>query len=888
MQTDLLHRLAAGCVILTPNRRLALYLKHQFDAAQTVAGRSVWRSADVLPWGAWLERTYGELTRCRNDATLLSPLQERALWQRIIEASPHANALLDPGAAARAARDAWTVQHAWRIDVAAQRLHHDADVAAWFEWSQHFHQVCDDNRWLDGGRLADAVAALLRQAPGRAPRDVVFYGFDQLSLQQREVLDALAATGTRIDECAPAGCAAATVRAGHDTAEDELAAVAHDVRRILEAKPDTRIGVVIPDLAAKRDLVMRMFDDVLEPARALSGGSGRPRPYNVSLGKALADYPLVHTALLLLRLAHHPLTLAEMGSVLRSPFLAAAETEMTGRALLDARLRRRSGLTVNAELLRRYARGTGDGSENCAVLSRRLDTWRRLTDGIGHRRQPPSAWSETFLSLLAALGWPGERGQDSTEHQTVEKWRETVTGLSALDAIFPMLGFGDALSWLRRASNETLFQPESPDGPVQILGMLEAVGLEFDNLFVTGLCDDAWPGSPRPNPFLPIALQRACAVPHASAEWELGFAQRMLALWSRAAPQVRFSYPLRDGDVERRPSPLLASIAEAPPAIAVEPYRTRIYAASAIERLPDAAAPALAPGAPAYGGAALFSDQAACPFRAFAIHRLGASALESGCSGLDARNRGSLVHQALACLWREIGSHARLLELDVDEAGAAIAGAVGTAIADLRRKRPEVLTDGFAQLEHDRISALLTRLLELERRRAPFEVLACEEPRSLQIGGIAVDVRIDRIDRLSDGAHVILDYKTGAVSAGAWDGERPDEPQLPLYAVTDDGDVDALSFVRLSAQEVAFKGASRTAELLPGVAPGADDDAGWNALFDSWRSVLERLAAGFLAGDARVAPKHYPQTCRYCDVGPLCRVTELFDRGPVAAENDDE
>lgn len=888
MQTDLLDRLAAGCVVLTPNRRLALYLKHQFDAAQTAAGRRVWRSAEVLPWGVWLERTYGELTCCSDDATLLSPLQERALWQRIIEASPHANALLDPGAAARAARDAWMVQHAWRLDVAAQRAHHDADVTAWFEWSRHFGRICDDNRWLDGGRLADAVAALLTRARDRAPRDVVLYAFDQLDSQQRALLDALASTGTRVEERAPAGCAATVVRTGYDTAEDELAAVAHDVRCILETKPDARIGVVVPGLAENRSLVMRVFDDALQPARVLSGGSGRSRPYNLSLGQALADYPLVHTALLLLRLACRPLTLAETGSLLRSPFLAAAETEMTGRALLDARLRRRGGLTVDAELLRRYARGTGDGSGDCRVLSRCLDAWRRLTDGIAGRRQPPSAWSATFLSLLAVFGWPGERAPDSPEHQTVEKWRETVTGLAALDAIFPVLGFNDALSWLRRAPNETLFQPESPDGPVQILGMLEAAGLEFDELFITGLCDDAWPGSPRPNPFLPVVLQRACAVPHASADWELGFAQRMLALWSRAAPRVRFSYPLRDGDVELRPSPLLADVTEVLPTAAPQPYRAQIYAAAALERLPDATAPALAPGTRAHGGAALFSNQAACPFRAFAIHRLGAAALESGCPGLDARNRGSLVHQALACLWRDIGSHARLLELNAGEAAAAVADAVGAALADLRRKRPDVLSDGFAQLEHDRISALLTRLLELERRRAPFEVLACEEPRALQIGGIAVDVRIDRIDRLPDGAHVILDYKTGAVSAGAWDGERPDEPQLPLYAVTDGGDVDALSFVRLSAQEVAFKGRSRTAEVLPGVAPGAEDDASWNALFDSWRGVLERLAAEFLGGDARVAPKRYPQTCRYCDVGPLCRVTELFDRGPLAAEHDDE
>jgi probable DNA repair protein len=551
-------------------------------------------------------------------------------------------------------------------------------------------------------------------------------------------------------------------------------------------------------------------------------------------------------------------------------------------------LRRRGGLTVDAGLLRRYARGAGDGSGNCHVLSQCLAAARPLLDGIAGRRQRPSAWSETMLSLLTAFGWPGERPPDSTEHQTVGKWRETVAGLSSLDAVFPALGFSEVLAWLQRVSAETPFQPESPDAPVQILGMLEAAGLEFDDLFVTGLCDDAWPGSPRPNPFLPVALQHLREVPHSSADWELGFAQRLLAQWRNAAPRVRFSYPLREGDVALRPSPLLAGIAEAVPAAVVEPYRVRIHAAAAFECLPDAVAPPLAPGTFVSGGATLFADQAACPFRAFAVHRLAAGGLESGSPGLDARSRGSLVHQALAGLWHAIGGHARLLALDADAADAVIADAVDLALADLRRKRPDVLTEGFAQLERERISGLLARLLEIERLRAPFEVQACEVARSLQVGGIAVDVRIDRIDRLPGSAHVILDYKTGAASTNAWDGERPDEPQLPLYAVTDDGEVDALSFVQLRAREVAFEGAARTAEILPGVVPTTEDDAGWNARLGFWRGVLERLAAEFLAGDARVAPKRYPQTCRYCDIGPLCRVTELFERGPQgAAENDD-
>ena len=38
------------------------------------------------------------------------------------------------------------------------------------------------------------------------------------------------------------------------------------------------------------------------------------------------------------------------------------------------------------------------------------------------------------------------------------------------------------------------------------------------------------------------------------------------------------------------------------------------------------------------------------------------------------------------------------------------------------------------------------------------------------------------MDRLADGARVLIDYKTGVATAD-WRGERPDNPQLPIYAL---------------------------------------------------------------------------------------------------------
>ena len=50
--------------------------------------------------------------------------------------------------------------------------------------------------------------------------------------------------------------------------------------------------------------------------------------------------------------------------------------------------------------------------------------------------------------------------------------------------------------------------------------------------------------------------------------------------------------------------------------------------------------------------------------------------------------------------------------------------------------------------------------------------------------------------------------------------------------------------------------------------------------------TLSALADQFLAGDAAVAPKQYPKTCRYCALPALCRVAETLVA--LDAEDDDE
>ena len=67
--------------------------------------------------------------------------------------------------------------------------------------------------------------------------------------------------------------------------------------------------------------------------------------------------------------------------------------------------------------------------------------------------------------------------------------------------------------------------------------------------------------------------------------------------------------------------------------------------------------------AQANGGADLFKDQAACPFRAFAKHRLSAKSLAEPDIGLNPMDRGQLVHDCLQCFWGKIRTHQKLIDL---------------------------------------------------------------------------------------------------------------------------------------------------------------------------------------------------------------------------------
>jgi RecB family exonuclease len=182
--------------------------------------------------------------------------------------------------------------------------------------------------------------------------------------------------------------------------------------------------------------------------------------------------------------------------------------------------------------------------------------------------------------------------------------------------------------------------------------------------------------------------------------------------------------------------------------------------------------------------------------------------------------------------------------------------------------------------ERDRLQNLLGKWLQLERMRAPFVVQALEGSDQIaRFAGLEFRVRIDRIDRLPDGARVLLDYKTGAATVD-WRGERPDNPQLPVYALLSPEALVAVAYAKVNAAEPGFVAESERREIFPrtrrseleGMATFAD-------LVQVWSRRIERIAGEFGAGHAQVAPTI--KACQSCKLQGLCRV-------PAALEEADE
>jgi RecB family exonuclease len=875
----------ADTVVLCHSARLATDLRRAHGSQQAARGKTTWHALQTATPALWLDHLCsgallrGEIPPESVPSVFLTTLQERGLWEKAIrddaKHSAWAAELFDINGMAQAGMEAAALMQVWRLDVPAALQTNEFEAFA--RWRQAVQSDCEKNGWCNETQaLAWRTDCISRGVSG-LPSRIGLAGFMAADPAMSRLMVALEARGVslfRLDfgnaEKASAACREQLdAQAECNAAARWAAGLVRETGNNQSSSP-ARIRIAVADLPARRRMIELALAAALHPDRVGGGWAGHEADYQILGSETLAEQTLVDVALRLLRILVSPrrIAQADFGSLLCSPGWSSDVGEADGRARLEARLRE---LLPPETSLDRMHRAVSRLHADLGIpqlfqhISHLLETTQQMRSGP--KRQLPSVWARSFLALLEMIGWPGERPLIPVEHAAVEGLRESISSLMTLDVLLGRVDAAEALRYLQRHSrDQTLKVRRQTPVRVEVCSLTDAVAAPVDALWVMGLNESAWPPTARPNPLL-----------H----------------WQMSATQVVFSWAAREGEHERRVSPLLADLLEGADRVdartsAESAATTALGGKGAsgeelLERFIDTRAPALTDADHIRGGTRLLQAQAICPAWGFYQFRLGASVLPAPTGSLDGKVRGTLLHGALEAFWRG-RSQADLIAMDVPTRTLHVGLAVDHALADYDHRAIDPLPLRLRQLERSRLLALILEWFKLETEREAFLVLACEAHHDLQLEGLPVHVVIDRVDQLSDGRLVIIDYKSGKnVSANSWARPRISEPQLPIYAALafPDQALAAVALARVTVDKPGFVGVAETTGVLPKLKALDDarkqypehEFADWSDLRKRWAERLNVVAKEIVDGCAAVVFDSEAAVA-YCDVLPLLRVAE--------------
>jgi len=524
--------------------------------------------------------------------------------------------------------------------------------------------------------------------------------------------------------------------------EEEAQAVALLVRQALD-EPEKRVAVITPDRGLARRIVHHLARWHIEA----DDSAGRPLSHTAA-GRAflLAAEVLAEDApaVSLMALLGHPLV---DGGMERGRWLT--QLRRVERALRGPRIR--SGLGPIVETVAGLRQDEDDA----------LGEWRATVEAA---LTPLLALGESDTSELATMidaiaatceALCGERIWAREDGRSLAAFVEDLR-LHARDAAFA-LSPRDIADVLRDAMEEIAVRPPyGGHGRVQVLGLLESRMNRADLVVCAGLNEGVWPARSGIDALLAPPVLRALGVP--GADYRIGLSAHDLA-GALGAPEVVLSRAMRDDSGPAIPSRFLLRVQALLGDLLPRHEETQaVEWARALGRMPEAPPyprPRPMPSAEQRKvdiSATALDRLRGDPYQFYAQRILRLGELDSLDADPSPAWQGEVAHEIL-----ERWHRARL----ADE--AADLHATMEQVFEERNIHP--LMRGLWQ---PRLECALDWVAdEVENAPDGREVACVEAWGSMEVDGVRVHGRADRIDRLPNGELAIVDYKTGSAPSAS-------------------------------------------------------------------------------------------------------------------------
>ena len=836
---DLFKYMHEGAVVLTPNNRLSLHLIQSYDRLyrQNQTGPLV--KPLCFSYESWLQDAFQQTTQRLTQSLhpiLLSHHQQRYMWKQVLEEQqeyPVSPELLDM------IQDSWQRCIFWQISPDHPALQHNQHTRCFQSWYQLFQQKLHSQNAITNAQLP----IYLIQAGLSIPSSLMIWTcFDEFSPLQKYLQQTLIDQNCRqlfddyqekpIDGyCFPA----------KNQQEELHQAIAWTQQRLNSG--DQHIAIIVPELQTQIQTIQTLF------AHSFSSDL-----YNISYGKPLLDYPIISTALHWLALDSQSINAQQIRVLLQAPFISGGETEFSARSqmLQDSVLMTVSDLSWN------------DFLNQIKVSAPQLHACLQTLSPYP-KTASPYGWTQYFKQRLHSLGFPGEIEINSSLYQCLNRFHLLFDELMSLNALTKTLSAQDAIQALRELSASVLFQVQKPRTPITVLGMLEASGCRYDSIWITNLTDQCLPQKTKFSPFLPIHLQKSMIMPHSDAQNEFERAQLVLRRFGYACDFIIYSYPCSIGDQPQLPTTLIVHYPHHTPIVSQEPELI-----CGLEDYCEHYAHPPKLNEKLSGGTALLASQAKCPFQAFAAHRLKIKSNPSITDGLDLAERGQILHRVMETLWSKLENKANLLRMSAEQLNRVIQHSIQITLDSFLYDYPASLSALAQEVEYQRLRQLIDACLAWEKRRDPFQISALEHSYHINLAGLALQIRVDRLDYgLEQANQIVIDYKTSLPTTKPWLEERPEAPQLLLYALLDPK-INTLIFIQLKAGRITLQGLSAVPCEEPGMQSLRDNES-WTMYRQHWEQQLTLLATEIQQGHCEPKPKR-SSLCQQCAFPSLCRV----------------
>jgi ATP-dependent helicase/nuclease subunit B len=635
----------------------------------------------------------------------------------------------------------------------------------------------------------------------------------------------------------------------------EAAAIAVAVRGALE-QPGQRIAVVTPD----RELAVRVAAQLRRWGIAVDDSAGRP----------------------VLQTPQGTLVLA-LAQAIASRFSPTSNLELAKHPLVSAGENRLEWLG-NARSLDLHLRGPAEGV-GLAWISKKLakdaadnqilqDWWATLSNQLVQLEQVSQSNLGAILGAIQHIGddltkgqiWKGVAGRE-----LARLWEEVADSDLAKIVVEDSSAIPAILAEL--LSGAVVRPPYGGHPRVAIYGLLEARMQQADLVICAGLNETTWPQIAQPDPWLAPAIRRHLGL--ATLDRNIGLSAHDLAT-ALGAKQLLLTRARRD-----RSGPTVASR-----------FLLRIKALLGDHLQKNAVLPVLAAALDAPRNRQSFAERPAPmpladqrrvrlsvtdfdqlksdPYSFYAKRILRLKSLDPVDAEPSHAWRGTLVHDILEAWFKQDACEPdRLL------ARAEALLTDGTLDPMLRVLWQPRIADGLRWVAHE-----TQRLRDQDGRR----LLIAEEEGEIELLGIRIRGRADRIDARPDGGLVIIDYKTGI-------------PPKPKQVIA--GFALQLGLVGLMAERGVIKGVDGIASGFEywSLAKNKDRAFGFVSVATSTKTGDNKQAAedfvAFVKGQAEEAlskwilgaePFHaklHPEYANYGDYDQLMRLQEWNGRQAI-------